>query len=181
MYICIYVYLPLCTGPVGEDLLRLYGHATQGHAAGHAAARAARAAVPDVRHAISHLLTPSHAFSRLLTPSRRYALRSAVCNLAHPRKGTVGEDAFLLGPHMVDDQTPHTVHSPRRAPFSRCTADSVHRVWLQVGTRITIYGRCVAQVAPPLPLPHLPHRSAWPTAWARGGRRTSTPPPSPAS
>ena len=29
------------------------------------------------------------------------ALRSAVCNLPHPHKETVGEDAFLLGPHMV--------------------------------------------------------------------------------
>lgn len=29
------------------------------------------------------------------------ALRSAVCNLPHPHKASVGEDAFLLGPHMV--------------------------------------------------------------------------------
>ncbi len=29
-----------------------------------------------------------------------HTLRSAVCNLPHPHKGTLGEDAFLLGPHM---------------------------------------------------------------------------------
>ena len=31
----------------------------------------------------------------------RLALRSAVCNLPHPHKQSLGEDAFLLGPHMV--------------------------------------------------------------------------------
>lgn len=30
-----------------------------------------------------------------------FALRSAVCNLPHPKKGTLGEDAFLLGPTIV--------------------------------------------------------------------------------
>ena len=30
---------------------------------------------------------------------------------------------------------------PHRAPSPRCTADLLHRVWLQVVTRITIYGR----------------------------------------
>jgi protein phosphatase PTC7 len=31
----------------------------------------------------------------------RLAIRSAVCNLPHPHKKSLGEDAFLLGPHMV--------------------------------------------------------------------------------
>ena len=30
-----------------------------------------------------------------------FALRSAVCNLPHPHKNSLGEDAFLLGPNMV--------------------------------------------------------------------------------
>jgi protein phosphatase PTC7 len=29
------------------------------------------------------------------------AMRSGVCSLPHPGKGTLGEDAFLLGPHLV--------------------------------------------------------------------------------
>ena len=43
--------------------------------------------------------------TRLKAPSKElyqnFALKSAVCNLPHPHKGTDGEDAFLLGPHMV--------------------------------------------------------------------------------
>jgi protein phosphatase PTC7 len=33
--------------------------------------------------------------------TQTYALASAVCNLPHPKKGTLGEDAFLLGPQIV--------------------------------------------------------------------------------
>ena len=33
--------------------------------------------------------------------AQSYALRSAVCNLAHPHKGTLGEDAYLVGPKMI--------------------------------------------------------------------------------
>ena len=32
---------------------------------------------------------------------QNFALRPAVCNLPHPHKGSAGEDAFLIGPHMV--------------------------------------------------------------------------------
>ena len=32
---------------------------------------------------------------------QNFALRSAVCSLSHPHKASAGEDAFLLGPHMV--------------------------------------------------------------------------------
>ena len=45
--------------------------------------------------------------TRLLEPSEdergthTFALRSAVCNLPHPHKNSLGEDAFLLGPNMI--------------------------------------------------------------------------------
>jgi len=32
---------------------------------------------------------------------QRLSLRSAVCNLPHPHKGTAGEDAYILGPQLV--------------------------------------------------------------------------------
>jgi len=32
---------------------------------------------------------------------QRFALRPAVCNLPHPHKNSLGEDAFLLGPNMI--------------------------------------------------------------------------------
>jgi hypothetical protein len=35
------------------------------------------------------------------TAGKRFALRGAVCNLPHPHKNSLGEDAFLLGPNMV--------------------------------------------------------------------------------
>ena len=44
-----------------------------------------------------HLPTPADDESVRQT----FALRSAVCNLPHPHKNSLGEDAFLLGPNMV--------------------------------------------------------------------------------
>ena len=62
-----------------------------------------------------------------------FALRSAVCNLPHPHKESLGEDAFLLGPNMIGiadgvgscvSRTPTSLVPPT-SPLSRRTASSL--------------------------------------------------------